>query len=225
MRAQAWSARADFEKCARAECSREELAALNRRGGGGGDWWARHSALVIRHSWKGSVAARLVVRIEEASRHLASRHEAEWGCLLVVSDVHSPLPGRKRLIVLVQTLARLATDARRSVAGRFGVRVGCREVGARGALAVITLVECVADSAQAARKAGQPWHGVSSFFRLSQLPQWKCVLIRPRRAVRRLLLRRGRVRAVRTAPRPARLSSWLRPSRVRICGRRFRRRS
>ncbi len=53
MRAQVWSARADFEKCARAVCSREELAASNERGGGVGDWWGaafgiRDSAFVKR---------------------------------------------------------------------------------------------------------------------------------------------------------------------------------
>jgi hypothetical protein len=72
--------------------------------------------------------------------------------LLQVSDIRSPLPGRKRLVVPIQTLARLATFARRSAAGRFGVRVGCHEVGARGAFDVIALVECVARSARATAK-------------------------------------------------------------------------
>ncbi len=48
MRAQAWSARADFEKCARAECRAGELAGSDQRGGGVGDWWG--AAFVIRDS-------------------------------------------------------------------------------------------------------------------------------------------------------------------------------
>jgi hypothetical protein len=53
LRAQAWSALADFEKCARAECSRGEVAASDQRGGGVGDWWGaafgiRDSAFVER---------------------------------------------------------------------------------------------------------------------------------------------------------------------------------
>jgi hypothetical protein len=48
LRAQTWSARADFEMCARAVCCAGESVTSNQRGGGVGDWWV--AAFGIRDS-------------------------------------------------------------------------------------------------------------------------------------------------------------------------------
>jgi hypothetical protein len=68
LRAQAWSARADFGSCARAACCAGDLATSNRRGGGVGDWWGaafgiRGKAELQRGRWR------------ESSRHQGMRHQ------------------------------------------------------------------------------------------------------------------------------------------------------